>query len=92
MLPTIGYIDATTREPTELALMIANKTGTDLQDTVNYLRDYLSSYEITIDGTNIRFRSEEESYDGSFPARLLVEMYRENMLDYMFLWPTIVPH
>ena len=94
MLPTIGYINATTREPTELALMIANKTGmdTDLQDTVNYLRDHLSSYEITIDGTEIRFHSEEESYDGSFPARLLVEMYRENMLDYMFLWPTIVPH
>lgn len=37
------------------------------------------------------FHSDQESYDGSLPARLLVEMYRENMIDYMFIWPEIVP-
>jgi hypothetical protein len=93
MLPTTGYIDATKRKPGDVALMIANKTGmdTDLQDTLEYLRESLSAYEINIEGTEIRFHSEEHSYDGAFPARLLVEMYRENMIDYMFLWPEIVP-
>jgi hypothetical protein len=94
MLPTIGYINATTREPAELALMIANKTGmdTDLQGTLNYLRDSLPSYDIDIEGTKIRFYSESASCDATFPARLLVEMYRENMLEDMFIRPAIVPN
>ena len=94
MLPTIGYIDATTREPTELALMIANKLGmdTDLQGTLNYLRESLPGYDIDIVGTKIRFYSEGASCDATFPARLLVEMYRENMLEDMFIRPAIVPN
>jgi hypothetical protein len=94
MLPTTGYIDATKREPAEVALMIAKKCGmdTDLQGTLDYLRESLPNYEIKFESTEIRFHSEAESYDGAFPARLLVEMYRENMIDYMFLWPAIVPH
>jgi hypothetical protein len=67
--------------------MIAKKAGmdTDLQDTVDYLRESLPSYEINIEGAEIRFNSEAKSYDGAFPARLLVEMYHENMIDYMFI-------
>lgn len=94
MLPTIGYIEATTREPAELALMIANKTGmdTDLQGTLNYLRDSLPDYDIDVEGTKIRFYSEGACCDATFPARLLVEMYRENMLEDMFIRPAIVPN
>ncbi|HYR76302.1 MAG TPA: TIR domain-containing protein [Pyrinomonadaceae bacterium] len=94
MLPTTGYIAATKLEPAEVALMIAKKTGmdTDLRETVDYLRSSLPSYEINIEGTNIRFVNEAESYDGAFPARLLVEMYRENMIDHMFIWTSILPY
>lgn len=94
MLPTTGYIDAKEKEPVEVALMIAKKSGmdTDLQDTIDYLRESLPSYEINIEGTDIRFHSEAESYDGAFPARLLVEMYRENMIDQMFIWTSILPY
>lgn len=55
MLPTTGYIDAAKLEPSEVALMIAKKTGmdTDLQDTLNYLCESFPSYEVTIEGTQI---------------------------------------
>jgi TIR domain len=93
MLPTTGYIDATKREPADLALLIASKTGmdTDLQGTLQYLRKSLPKYEINVHGTQLHFHSEAEAYDAVFPARLLVEMYRENMIDSMFLIPAIVP-
>ncbi len=93
MLPTTGYIDANKREPADIALLIANKTGldTDLQGTLQYFRKSLPKYEITIEGTQIHFYSEAERYEAFFPARLLVEMYRENMIDSMFLAPAIVP-
>jgi|GEM_PF-3157368 len=93
LLPTTGYIDATKLAPANVALMIASKTGmdTDLQATLRYLRESLPTYEIEIDGTQIHFQSKAEAYDGVFPARLLVEMYRENMIDSMFLKPAIVP-
>lgn len=40
-----------------MALMIANKTGmdTDLQDTLDYLRDSLPGYDIDVEETKIRF-------------------------------------
>lgn len=93
MLPTTGYIDGTTHTPEDVALMIARKTGmdTDLQNTLQYLRDSLSSYTVELEGTSIRFHSESEGYDGAFPTRLLVEMYRQDMIDSMFLMPAIVP-
>lgn len=93
MLPTIGYVDGNTRTPEDLALLIARKTGldTDLEGMLRYLRGFLTGYSIELDGTTVRFRCETESYDGAFPTRLLVEMYREDMLDSMFLMPAIVP-
>ena len=57
-----------------------------------FLRDYLVHYSIEKNGTHISFKSEEESYEGSFPTRLLLEMYRIGQLEYMFLMPAIVPH
>lgn len=93
MLPTTGYIDATKEEPANIALLIANKTGldTDLQGTLQYFRKSLPKYEINIEGTQIHFYSEAERYEAFFPARLLVEMYKENMVESMFLMPAIVP-
>ena len=93
ILETTGYIDANVKSPANLALLVAQKTGmdTDLMDTIKYLREWLPDYEITFEGTSIRFICETEGYDGAFPTRLLVEMYKEDMLESMFLTPAIVP-
>ncbi|MEZ4503564.1 MAG: TIR domain-containing protein [Dehalococcoidia bacterium] len=93
ILPTTAYVDGNKYEPSGLALIIAQKTGldTDLAGMLAYLRSWLPDYTIELEGTQVRFQCQVESYDGSFPARLLVEMYRQDMLDSMFLMPAIVP-
>jgi len=93
LLPTVSYIEAGDYSPDDLALIVARKTGLDLdlQGTLDYLRSSLPDYVIELEGTTIRFHCDAESYDGAFPTRLLVEMYREDMLESMFLMPAIVP-
>ncbi|MEX2515939.1 MAG: TIR domain-containing protein [Gammaproteobacteria bacterium] len=93
MLPTTGYVDGNNRSPEDLALLLARKTGldTDLEGMLQYLREFLTDYSIELNGTAVRFQCESEGYDSAFPTRLLVEMYREDMLDSMFLMPAIVP-
>jgi len=93
LLPTIAYVEARDHSPDDLALMVARKTGldVDLRGMLEYLRQSLPDYEIELEGTSIRFRCETEQYDGAFPSRILIEMYREGMLDFMFLYPAIVP-
>ena len=94
MLPTTGYINAEKLEPKALGLMIAQKTGldTELGEMLVFLREWLPDYSVELDGGDIRFVSDVEHYDGVFPTRLLVEMYREDMLESMFLMPAIVPY
>jgi hypothetical protein len=58
---------------------------------VEFLTNYLGSYEVTIEGTDLHFRSEEEQFEASFPIRLLLEMYRVNQLENMFLLPGLLP-
>lgn len=94
VLPTISYIDGRSHSPAELAAKIAQKTGmdTELAETIDYLAHALPAYRISLEGTDIRFVCEAENWDGTFPARLMVEMYRAGQIDYMFLGPAIVPH
>jgi hypothetical protein len=93
ILETTGYIDANAKKPADLALLMAQKTGmdTDLIGALEYLRDWLPNYEINLDGTSITFICETEDHSRAFPTRLIVEMYKEDMLDSMFLIPAIVP-
>ena len=65
---------------------------TELDEMVAFLTNYLGSYEVTIDGTDLHFRSDEEQFEASFPIRLLLEMYRLDQLENMFLWPGLLPH
>ena len=81
--------------PDELARAILRKVGpqTERDQMLEHLRDYLKDDTIEEDGLDLHFRCEKESdYEGRFPIRLLLEMYRIDMLDDMFLMPAIVPH
>lgn len=59
---------------------------------VSYLYSELPDYKISIAGTNDVFECQDEDYHGEFPLRLLLEMYRLNLLDEMFLLTGIVPN
>ncbi|SDE13152.1 toll/interleukin-1 receptor domain-containing protein [Sporomusa acidovorans] len=91
---TTGYIRGDSIEPEELALLVAKKVNTEID--VNLMIKYLKvnlpdDYEIYIKGTDLVFKSDSFDYYGEFPIRLLLEMYKMDMLDYMFLMPGIVP-
>lgn len=92
--PTTGYLDLRKMGPDELARAILRKVGlqTELDEMLEFLREYLPGYTVEEDGTEISFKCESEQYEGSFPTRLLLEMWRIDMLEYMFLAPAIVPH
>ena len=92
--PTTGYLDARGRSPEDIGYTIAKKLGrnVELDKTLEYLRDALPSYEINLAGTEIAFKCEEEEYYGEFPARLMIEMFRTGMIDFMFVRPAIVPN
>lgn len=94
VLPTTVYIAVEDRKPEELATLIANKVNPeiDVELMLDYLQSQLPNYIISIDNTNVVFECSREDYYGEFPIRLLLEMYKLNMLDYMFLLPAIVPH
>lgn len=92
--PTTSYLNIENRSPKDLAYLIIEKLGRnrELEDMIDYLKVYLTDYMITLDGTELLFESEIEQYQGKFPVRLMLEMYRMDMLNRMFLMPAIVPH
>ncbi len=95
LLPTISYIDLGQLPAEEFAYLIAQKIEpqTDVNSMLKYLRNWLSDdYEIYVKGTTIIFSCTEEDYYGEFPLRLLLEMYKLNLLEEMFLIPGIVPN
>lgn len=90
---TIGYIDLKSRQPDELGYLIAKKLEKtlDLEGLLSYLRQWLKTYEIDIKGSMITFKCNDEDFYSEYPIRLLLDMYRLNELDRMFLMPAIVP-
>lgn len=92
--PTTGYLDLRKMSPDDLAHAILRKVGvqTELDEMLDFLREYLVNYTIEENGTTIFFKCEEENYEGHFPTRLLLEMHRIDQLEHMFLMPAIVPH
>jgi hypothetical protein len=84
--PTTGYLDLRKMRPDELAHAILRKVGlqTELDEMIQFLREYLVDYTIEEDGTDICFKCEKENnYVGYFPTRLLLEMYRIDQLEHM---------
>jgi hypothetical protein len=90
---TRGYIDLREVSADEVAHLIVKKLGksAEIQSMISYLKHELGDYEITIDGSDLKFTCASESYEGSFPIRLMLEMYRTNNLWDMFILPGIVP-
>ena len=90
---TTAHIDANTKTAEELAYLILKKVNPDIdiESMLEFLESFLTDYEITVDGTNVIFKSEVEDYYGKFSLRILLEMYRIDELERMFLLPAIVP-
>jgi hypothetical protein len=91
--PTQGYIDLKTKTSAEVAKLIAQKVGIqpEIDEMVNELKNfYGEEYEIRVDGLNVRFDVETEDYHNEFPVRLLLEMYRLDLLFELFVKPGIV--
>jgi len=92
--PTIGYLRADTMTPEQLAYLVAKKVNPelDVERMIQYLKDQLPGYSIRVKGRCVVFESKEEDYYGEFSLRLLLEMYKIDQLDYMFVFPAIVPN
>lgn len=93
MRATRGFIDLRTTTPDEFASIIAKKIGKwdEIAELIRYLEKELGDYEITVDGTNLRFKCDAEKYEGWFSIRLMLEMYRCGEIYNMFIIPAIVP-
>lgn len=95
--PTIGYIDGRKNNPLDLSQILLTKLGLDVQLEINNLIKYLSEwlgddYQIEQRGIELYFNCEIEDFSASFPLRLMLEMYRVDMIESMFLLPGIVPN
>jgi hypothetical protein len=90
---TTSYLSAKNNTPEELARIIIKKINpnSDIDEMLNYLRDYLTEYEITQVGSKIHFKCDQEEWEGEFSLRLLLEMWKLGELENMFLYPGIVP-
>lgn len=100
---TIAYVDLSKKDPIELAHLIARKLGPEfkIDELVSYLKHSLPEYDITIHGAYLIFHSSvqrvisengEEDFEASYPIGVLLEMYRVDLLDEMFLLPQVIPH
>lgn len=91
---TTGYVDLTSKTPSELAYLITQKLGlnVEIEEMIAYLKQYLGDYEITVDGADLHFYSEVENFRSYYPLRLMLEMYRADELFNMFILPALVPH
>jgi hypothetical protein len=90
---TTAYLDLRRLTSDELARAILSKLGiqTEVDQMINYLVTHLPGYVITIQGTDLRFRSDREGFEADYPVRLMLEMFRANQLERMFILPAIVP-
>ena len=91
--PTLGYVD--NKEPAELAYLIAKKLDKeiDVKILIEELEYFLGSdYEITLNGANVHFVCESESFEAEYPLSILLEMNKLDLLEPMFIGPSIVPY
>lgn len=94
VLPTVGYIDCREKEASQIATLIARKTGHDLEveQMLNYMKESLPEYEISHQGGIASFTCTSENVHYEFPIRLLLEAYRVGLLDFIFLESSIFVH
>ncbi len=92
---TTGYIDARQKKLEEIGEIILTKLGLkdELDNILQTLNHYLApSYQITVDGPNLNFISEEEDFEASYPIRLFLELERIGLLVDLFIMTAVVPN
>lgn len=89
---TVGYISG--NSPFEVAMIIAKKINPDLdcELMLNELKCLLPQYIITIEESSVEFDCPSEHFYASYPLGLMMELYRQNLLEDLFVGAAIVPN
>lgn len=89
---TTGYLQGDT--PLNVATTIAKKINSelDVKLMLSELEDYLTNYKITIDGSNVVFDCPDENFNCTYPLGFMMELYRQDLIEQVFIGPAIVPN
>lgn len=89
---TTGYLTGDT--PQKVAITIAKKLNADLniELMLSKLKSYLPNYKITIKGKDVVFDCNEENFNNKYPLGFMMELYRQNLIEQVFIMPSIIPN
>lgn len=89
---TVGYIDG--ESPYNVALIIAKKINPELdfELMLSELEHLLPRYRITIEENMVEFDCTSESFNASYPLALIMELFRQRLLEDLFVGAAIVPN
>lgn len=89
---TTGYLNGDT--PLTVAIIIAKKVNpeVDIELMLSKLRYYLPDYVITIEGSNVIFDCQQENFWAQYPLGFMMELFRQNLIEQAFIFPSIVPN
>lgn len=90
--PTIGYLRGDT--PLNVAIVIAKKLNPnlDIELMLSELNYHLPYYSVTINGGNVVFDCPSEKFYAEYPLGLMMELYRQDLIEQAFTGPGIVPN
>ncbi len=89
--PTTGYLKGDT--PLNVAITVAKKVNpkVDIELMLSELRYYLPDYVITVEGSNVVFDCQQEEFWAQYPLGLMMELFRQGLIEQAFILPAIVP-
>ena len=89
---TTGYLLGDS--PINVAITIAKKINhkLDIELMLSELRHYLPYYEIDIVGSEVSFNCVQEDFYAKYPIGLMMELYRQDLIEQAFVLPAIVPN
>lgn len=89
---TTGYLQGDT--PLKVAITIAKKINSklDVELMLSELEYHLPNYKITVDGSNVVFDCPEEDFYCTYPLGLMMELFRQDLIERAFIMPAIVPN
>lgn len=98
--PTVGYVDIGNVSAEDFANLVLDKIGRkdEIREMIAYMQEFLPRYEIYAKGSLLCFQAKDIYYHGGkelvygeFPMRLMLEMYRADAFEDMFILPSILP-
>lgn len=89
---TTGYLQGD--DPLTVATIMAKKINPtlDIDLMLAELRCFLPDYDISISGSNVFFRCEQEDFFAVYPLSFMMELYRQDLIEQAFILPAIVPN